>query len=71
MLYLSPKIWAEKDGGHLRFFYQLENGMPNPHKFEQFLPSWNTIAFFTVSEKSFHSVCEVTSDLPRVAISGW
>ena len=29
------------------------------------------MAFFTVSEKSFHTVCEVTSEHPRVAISGW
>ena len=36
ILYLTPKVWAEKDGGHLRFYYQFKkNKMPNPHKFEQ------------------------------------
>ena len=72
IVYLTPKIWSDKDGGHLRFFSSEMSGFhPDPHQFDQWLPEWNTFAFFTVSHRSYHQVCEITSQVPRVAISGW
>lgn len=45
--------------------------MPNPHEYEDYLPLWGNFAFFTVGPNSFHTVREVTSQLPRLAVSGW
>ena len=65
ILYLTPKMWSEKDGGALRFFGSDPKNfsMPNPHVFEDFLPIWGTFAFFTVGPNSFHTVREVTSQV--------
>ncbi len=71
ILYLTPKGWSEADGGHLRCYYSDPiTRMPDPHRYIQFLPEWSTLAFFSVSAQSFHSVQEVTTEkMPRVAVS--
>lgn len=66
ILYLTPKAWSEKDGGHLRcYFTDAATGMPDPHRYVQYMPEWATLVFFTVAANSFHSVQEVTSEVSR------
>ncbi|GFR40250.1 hypothetical protein Agub_g822 [Astrephomene gubernaculifera] len=67
--------WVEADGGALELFPLVEGQehTPAPDPTLAHLPSFNTMAMFTVTPGvSFHSVQEVFSpDKPRMSISGW
>ncbi len=63
-LYLCPKEWSERDGGHLRFF-GCRGDQPDAELREDYLPTFGRLAFFTVGARSFHEVCEVTSEVWR------
>ena len=66
-LYLSTM--KNKDGGKLQLYDSTKN---KPTQIQTTItPTFNTFAFFQVSSQSFHSVEEVTSTTPRLAISGW
>ncbi|GIM01673.1 hypothetical protein Vretimale_6471 [Volvox reticuliferus] len=67
--------WVPEDGGALEL-YPLVEGQehtPAPDPTVVHLPSFNTMAMFTVAPgRSFHAVQEVFSaDKPRMSISGW
>ncbi len=66
--YLGPDFTA-KDGGALTVL-DTKQGKPNAvvHRYP---PQYNTLALFTVSEKSWHAVEEVLTDKPRLSINGW
>ncbi|KAG2438215.1 hypothetical protein HYH02_010917, partial [Chlamydomonas schloesseri] len=77
IIYLSDPDdpWTAEDGGALELF-PLEGGdkhTPAPNPTVSHLPTFNTMAFFTVTPGvSFHSVQEVFTDSkPRMSISGW
>ncbi|KAL3314032.1 Prolyl 3-hydroxylase ogfod1 [Cichlidogyrus casuarinus] len=38
---------------------------------QKLIPKFNSLAFFEVCTKSFHSVNEILSDKPRLSINGW
>eukprot|EP01039_Chlorochromonas_danica_P008261 gene8261-9110_t len=86
IIYLSDpdEEWKEEDGGALEL-YPLDGssvvftpeagpqGIPVAMPTKSILPTFNSIAFFTVLPgRSYHSVQEVfAKDRPRVSISGW
>ena len=59
----------KNDGGNLNLF-AVEQGKPAAIA-ASIIPTFNTFAFFLVSEKSFHEVEEVIRDVQRIAMSGW
>lgn len=64
--------WTKEDGGALEIYASISEGTPDivPHK--AVLPLFNTMAIFNVQPGvSFHSVQEVYTDKPRMAIQGW
>lgn len=67
MLYLNTL--TKKDGGSLNL---LGTKNKKPHRVVKKLwPKFNTLTFFTVSEKSFHEVEEVVSQAQRLNVGGW
>ena len=66
-LYLSDL--NKNDGGALHLFSS-KPGVPTPAEVT-IIPTFNTFAFFLVSNSSFHEVEEVVRDVQRIAISGW
>ena len=65
------KDWTEKDGGTLDLFDLDELGHPS-NIVQRLVPKTNSMAFFEVTEKSFHQVSEVlTKDKCRLSIGGW
>lgn len=65
------KDWSEKDGGTLDLFDRDQNGDPK-EIVKKLVPKTNSLAFFPVTEKSFHQVAEVlTKDKERLSIGGW
>jgi len=75
ILYLTPESWTEEDGGCLDLFQTdpSSDSIPSRMIGKSLTPVFNSIAFFEVSERSFHQVAEVLSDAkgPRLSISGW
>ena len=67
ILYLTTL--RPEEGGALAL-YTDDEGMPDK-KTKAYQPIANSIAFFTVSETSWHEVEEVTADTSRVSIGGW
>ena len=62
------KDWTEKDGGTLDLFDRDANGDPKD-VVKRLVPKSNSMAFFEVTEKSFHQVAEVlTKDKQRLSI---
>ena len=62
------KDWTEKDGGTLDLFDRDANGDPKD-VVKKLVPKNNSMAFFEVTEKSFHQVAEVlTKDKQRLSI---
>ena len=65
------KDWTEADGGTLDLFRLNENGQPT-EVMKQIVPETNALAFFEVTEKSYHQVAEIlTKDKSRLSIGGW
>ena len=65
------KDWTVKDGGTLDLFSLDELGHPSSIV-QRLVPKTNSMAFFEVTEKSFHQVSEVlTKDKCRLSIGGW
>ena len=65
------KDWSEKDGGTLDLFDLDDQGHPS-NIVKRLVPKTNSMAFFEVTEKSFHQVAEVlTKDKCRLSIGGW
>jgi len=65
------KDWSEKDGGTLDLFDRDANGDPKD-VVKRLVPKNNSLAFFEVTEKSFHQVAEVlTKDKQRLSVGGW
>jgi len=62
--------WEEEDGGALQLF---ENVRGEPKEVRtSIVPRWNQMAFFKVTDVSFHTVQQVLSrEKTRMAISGW
>ncbi|PNW79265.1 hypothetical protein CHLRE_09g408464v5 [Chlamydomonas reinhardtii] len=77
IIYLSDpdEPWTAEDGGALELFPLVDGDKhtPAPNPSVSHLPTFNTMAFFTVTPGvSFHSVQEVFTDSkPRMSISGW
>lgn len=67
IIYLSDLLL--KEGGGL-VLYNSQKGIPTT-KAKTIVPKFNTLAFFEVSPRSFHSVEEVVSDTQRIALTGW
>lgn len=67
MLYLSTL--KESDGGKL-ILYKTKGSIPREEE-KAIIPEQNTFVFFKVSEKSFHEVEEVRSNIQRITIGGW
>ena len=70
---LNPyfKDWSEKDGGTLDLFDRDANGDPK-EVVKRLVPKNNSLAFFEVTEKSFHQVAEVlTKDKQRLSVGEW
>ena len=62
------KDWSEKDGGTLDLFDRDANGDPKD-VVKRLVPKNNSLAFFEVTEKSFHQVAEVlTKDKQRLSV---
>uniref|UniRef100_T2M9H1 uS12 prolyl 3-hydroxylase n=1 Tax=Hydra vulgaris TaxID=6087 RepID=T2M9H1_HYDVU len=69
--YLVPQDWNANDGGSLDLFETNSNGEPSDIK-RILVPSFNSLVFFEVTEKSFHQVSEVLSNSKsRLTVSGW
>jgi prolyl 3-hydroxylase /prolyl 3,4-dihydroxylase len=68
ILYLNP-TFKPKEGGALALFNS--KGKHPGAVVKRYSPSWNTFNFFTVSQKSWHSVEEVTTKNVRISINGW
>lgn len=65
------KDWSLKDGGTLDLFDRDQNGDPCSIV-QRLVPKTNALAFFEVTEKSWHQVAEVLSkDKQRLSIGGW
>ncbi len=66
--YLGPDF-TPKEGGALTLL-NTKNGKPGTvvHRYP---PKYNTLALFTVSDKSWHAVEEVLAEKPRLSINGW
>lgn len=65
------KDWSLKDGGTLDLFDRDSNGDPRS-VVKRLVPKTNALAFFEVTEKSWHQVAEVLSkDKQRLSIGGW
>ena len=65
------KDWSEKDGGTLDLFDRDANGDPKD-VVKRLVPKNNSLAFFEVTEKSFHQVAEVlTKDKQRLSVGEW
>lgn len=56
-------------GGSLNLFHN-KKGIPTKIS-KKVTPKFNTLAFFEVSEISFHEVEEVYAEVDRIAIGGW
>ena len=67
ILYLTTL--TPEEGGALALFSD-EQGLPK-QKIVSYQPIANSLAFFTVSSKSWHEVEEVTADTSRVSVGGW
>ncbi len=68
ILNLSEKF-RKSDGGKLQLF-----GVKNKKPFniiKSFIPAFNTLSLFEVSEISFHQVEEVMSNKDRISFAGW
>eukprot|EP00123_Amoebidium_parasiticum_P022380 comp86257_c0_seq1/m.48466 comp86257_c0_seq1/g.48466 ORF comp86257_c0_seq1/g.48466 comp86257_c0_seq1/m.48466 type:complete len:542 (-) comp86257_c0_seq1:349-1974(-) len=71
ILYLVPLDWSAADGGALDLFAVDGAGYPAAVA-RSLVPAYNTLAFFEVSNHSFHQVAEVlTSRCDRMSIGGW
>lgn len=68
ILYLS-KDFTQKDGARFVLFNN-KNGKPHTEA-KAYIPAWNSLLVFEVSDLSFHSVEENCSDKDRYAIGGW
>ncbi len=68
-VYYLNKSFNEKDGGSFVMF-DSEKGKPWRVS-EKYLPLWNSLLIFEVSDKSFHEVEENYSDKKRYAVGGW
>ncbi|MEK6936574.1 MAG: 2OG-Fe(II) oxygenase family protein [Nanoarchaeota archaeon] len=68
ILNLSEKF-KKGDGGKLQFF-DVKNKKPSKIV-KSFIPSFNTLALFEVSENSFHQVEEVLVNKERISFAGW
>lgn len=67
--YLTPENWSSSDGGNLQLFNS--SGFKPTSLNTQIPPNFNSLAFFEVSDKSFHQVQEVTSNKIRLSLTGW
>ncbi len=73
--------FSKKDGGRLQFFNSKKEQINEQRKGQRkvvptkivksFIPTYNTLFLFRVSEKSFHQVEEVMSRKQRRSIGGW
>ncbi len=68
VLYLS-RGFTENDGARFILFDD-NKGKPGK-EVEHYLPQWNSLMVFEVSNVSFHAVEENFSDKDRYAIGGW
>ncbi len=65
------KNWTEEDGGTLDLFDRDELGHPKD-VVKRLVPLTNSLAFFEVTEKSYHQVSEIlTKDKTRLSVGGW
>lgn len=71
--YLVDEDWSKEDGGELSLMKCDRKDVPYPTEIvKQLVPKRNRLAFFEVSDESFHMVSEVLSqEKMRLAISGW
>ncbi|RNA13777.1 prolyl 3-hydroxylase OGFOD1 [Brachionus plicatilis] len=71
--YLVPEDWCEdgSDGGNLDLFRVNEHFEP-VQIVKSLIPRRNSLAFFEVSDSSFHQVAEILSkNKTRLSINGW
>ncbi|CAF3909557.1 unnamed protein product [Rotaria sordida] len=70
--YLVPDDWKETDGGALDLFDTDEETQPCRIT-KSLLPKRNRLAFFEVTDKSYHQVAEVLNEKQgaRLSINGW
>jgi len=78
ILYFSDnsEVWTKEDGGALELYGQqpgAPEGVPEQIPSASVLPTWNSMAFFTVQPGvSFHAVQEVFAvEKPRLSVQGW
>ncbi|KNC86317.1 hypothetical protein SARC_01541 [Sphaeroforma arctica JP610] len=77
IIYLSPADWSSgKDEGGTLGVYDSVIGVdgklePTPNPMHKLPPTWNTLSFFEVSERSFHQVEEVIGNRTRYSVGGW
>ncbi|CAF2711410.1 unnamed protein product [Rotaria sp. Silwood2] len=70
--YLVPDDWKETDGGALDLFDTDEENQPCCIV-KSLLPKRNRLAFFEVTDKSYHQVAEVLNEKQgaRLSVNGW
>lgn len=71
--YLVPDDWSQdgSDGGNLDLFKVNQNYEPI-EIVKSLVPKRNSLAFFEVSDSSFHQVAEILSkNKTRLSINGW
>jgi len=80
IVYLVPEDWCAEDGGALDLFDSCASpggdGSAQPRECisASLLPSWNSLALFPVSQRSYHQVAEVLCEdrsRTRLSIGGW
>tara|TARA_Y100000758_G_C15988382_1_gene399551 strand:- start:210 stop:785 length:576 start_codon:yes stop_codon:yes gene_type:complete len=67
-LHLTPEI-TEKTGGALNIFKANKEGKSK--LVDSILPEYNSLIMFEVSDRSWHQVSEITSDIQRLTLTGW
>ena len=67
-LHLTPEI-TEETGGALNIFKANKEG--KSELVDSILPEYNSLIMFEVSDRSWHQVSEITSDIQRLTLTGW
>ena len=68
-VYNLSQNFVKKDGGALELF-STDKHIPQ-EVVKSYMPKWNSLVIFEVSQDSFHQVSEVNTNNPRLSIAGW